>query len=835
MTVDDVDRHLAVRHDTVQAAPPGPSGPSCVGSISRASEPHVHAGEQGARSDEHGGAPDAACLPAVLASRGILVFTLRALHAAGHGSFTPPSVPEDRFRRPVASWRVPMAPAPSYEQWNVALADWYFPDEGAGRAAYLAVDDDDLRAVAADREFSCADAAEALSEAVRSRLGPSNDCFAPFRRMVSSWRKQADVPPYIGLLALFVLAASRMETDPASGVHGNDYYSRLNPLVNRRQSAGMPAGFDGLARLWIDLRQWLDDDLAGARGRSAIPTPPFFVNIGYPLSQSALRASDRHRLPDFFQNAGLEPQSEIADSRLLALLRAWAARPSCGLSNHGRKAVLESEDGPRAAAIVAIAQRELEDWDGSLRDVEGRRRAECVLVLAMRRGQILSARVFAPRPDDFPIEAKWMDTRGGVTTLHQVAPGWYSEISCGDLKGLLREGLLLTHERYALSFSRAALVVFSKTFVPESGWLSQRKASLLHDHILLARAALRPAIEDFLNRHAATGWKPLGPTPALAGEWVGYSDVVLRSVPVTPVLEGLEPLVPRMNTATQTEGGLRLGTALYLTGGEPDLYVTVDAGELAEVEIDGKAETFREGTVKLALRNSGLGAGPHVIRAGGRTITFTGERTLGQIEPDSAGQLAQVIEKHRRYQPRSLYASDGAESPAAPGTVRICGASVDGSADDLPMPGLPPVVLARGFVRYEVLGAVPGQIEVLESPPKPAWLEHLNAGAQYFEANIGFEPQIVILTGRGGKTVRALRIPPHPPDERNQTGPSPSPPPSSHRGGSPIRSPGGSEHRTWASAVLDAAESAPLVPDESAAVWEAYVSTAHTIRHTGRP
>ena len=131
-----------------------------------------------------------------------------------------------------------------------------------------------------------------------------------------------------------------------------------------------------------DLDTWLDRDLNGSLGASPVTDPGFFVNIGYPLSQCALRVADRHRLTEFFRSARLQPGDEISDGRLLVLLKAWAARPSAGLTSMGRNAVIHAEPGGlRADAIVAIAQRELTLWNGELRDVRGRRRAECVVVL----------------------------------------------------------------------------------------------------------------------------------------------------------------------------------------------------------------------------------------------------------------------------------------------------------------------------------------------------------------------------------------------------------------------------------------------------------------------
>lgn len=694
-----------------------------------------------------------------------------------------------------------------YADWNLALSDRYFSGE-PGRPAYLAVDDAELASVARQARLEVEEAASDLACAVQQKLDRPPQLFKTWLNELADWRASQPVPPYIALLSVFVLAASRMKAEPEEGISSNDYYKRLNPLLARPIGAEIPPGFEDVARLWEDLAQWLDEDLDGARGTSTFQTHEWFPHIGYPLAQCALRASDRHRLPDFFRSARLEPGDTISDERLLALLRAWAAKPAAALSAAGRRAVLEGGHDFRSTAIVAIVQRELAAWDGQLRDVEGRRRAECHLLLDVRRNQITSCAVVAPHPDGFPAEAVWRDNHGRDVPLSTPAAGWYGRIPVADPRKVFERPLDLTAEGFALSFRIPPLLVFSKTFVPESGWISQPRAALREEHMLIARTNLRDALEDFLRRHASRGWARVPQsTTAIPRGWDVYGNVVVETISTVDPPAGLEPLVPRLNTATRISGGCKLGSGLYLKGGEPDLLVTVGEGEHTTVLIDGREERLHRGILDLKLYTLRLEEGQHEIFAGGRTIRFTTVRTIGRIEPEQAGELAHIIEWHGDYQPRAPIASDGAGGPAAPGTIEVCGAHLDASTEDLPVAQTPPVVLRVGFVRYQLLGSAPGEVFTPQHPSSPAWLAPFVPAFQFFECEPPFRPEMVVLTGQERPHVRPIAASPAPPS-------------------SPASDSTAKGRCAWAQAILRAAARDPEIPKGFEAAWESYLDAA---------
>ncbi len=216
-----------------------------------------------------------------------------------------------------------------------------------------------------------------------------------------------------------------MARDPDAGLAASAYYPQLNPLI-RHPGRKMPPGFDVLSSLWEDLDRWLESDHDGRRGRSTIRAHPHFTHIGWPLSQCLLRESDRRRLTDFFRSAGLEPGTEIEPAQLWALLRGWA-HAGCGLTQHALR-VIGSGRREIEEQLTAVLAREFEEWDGELRDAEGRRRGDIVLVLENAAGgRRVTVRLVPRRPEGFP-EGPYERAPGSAVGLRAMSAGWFQPL-----------------------------------------------------------------------------------------------------------------------------------------------------------------------------------------------------------------------------------------------------------------------------------------------------------------------------------------------------------------------------------------------------------------------
>lgn len=644
-----------------------------------------------------------------------------------------------------------------YELWNRALIDEYFPEGGVQRLAYLPVDDDELRALA-ESEGLCPPekAVDDFVSAVCAELAVKDGSFARFAAWVKGWRAVRDHPPYLAGLALCVLAASRMASDVAAGISASNYYARLNALIGRDEKAGQPPGFDTLREVWADLERWLDEDCGGARGKSTIRGHPTWVHVGYPLSQALLRACDRRRLPDFFAAADLEPGSDISLDRLFVLLRAWSAQPSCGLTPSARAKIeyaAKDEDETAKHEIAETVKRELDAWDGRLRDPRGRLRFPLHLHVRLRpRGA--TVRLVAPVSKDFPLKG-WTDARTGAPVAVQVfQEGWALAVTPA-IKRILAEGLHLVNGDIALSFESAAAVPLREAPPDLGGFLSRPQATLLEPHIAVVTRAHAEELVTLLSGHTE-GKVRLHPKQGeLPDGWCVTNRFQLTSVPPLAKKE-FSRLIPRLVASTSLQGGLRLATGLYLEGGEPDVLVSSDQ-EVA-VEVDGVVVARGEAH-RIKLSDRELSPGSHTVKAE-HTRTFTTTYTLGDIVPSGAGSLGHRFERHRSFLPRSVEAEPiQLEQPA--GALAVAGAAILGDPDDLPLGDRRRYLVRAGGRRYFVIGAVPGEILELEPTGPPKWLHRLGLADQFqfLETSPPFEPAWALIEGSSGdRRVRPLVV-----------------------------------------------------------------------------
>jgi hypothetical protein len=698
-----------------------------------------------------------------------------------------------------------------YEAWNHAIGNRFFPEGESGRPAYLAVDDDELNDLGGSIGVSAEAAAQSLATSVARELRRGDSLFLPFLVARTRWRAGGapGPPPYLAALALSVLAAARMASDTDAGIAPNAYYPRLNALLGRDIHAGMPPGFEQLSSLWQDLDRWLQHDQAGRRGRSTIQSHPHYTNIGWPLSQCLLRESDRRRLPDFFRSVGLDRGTEIESMQLWAMLRNWA-HPGCGLSERGLRAIA-SATGDIEEQLAVIVAREFEDWDGELRDARGRRRGEIALVLEKSAGgRRVAARLVPRRPDGFP-EGEYELADGRRLALRGMSDGWFRPLDVEITRRLMSDGLQLSAGSHSLAFEPSPAIPF-RASLELGAWVSVRQATAVEEHCLVVHAAALPPLRAFLNLHARAGWRVLDNAGNLPPGWVVVEQVHVASA-VEAVPDELRRLAPRLNTATRLEGGLNIAPRQYLTRGEPDLWITIEHGQEATVEIDGTAERLPGGVAEFRLSRSlpPLPPGEHTIVAGGIIRRFTSFPGFPVASTQGTGALGHVLERHAHYVPLSGHATELPVSEPPRGRVYVRGAAARGRGEDLPHPVAPPVLLPVGFEAYEILGARAGELLTAVPPTRPAWLHALGIGDrwQFFDQPVPFEPEWVILQGGFGIRIRAAVDDIRPPEVAAQAGPA---------------------ELSWSDALLRAAAGGAEPPAEQASQWDAYLEAAATLQ-----
>jgi hypothetical protein len=699
-----------------------------------------------------------------------------------------------------------------YLAWNCAIAEWFFGYAQAGRPAYLAVDDDELWELAAEWGLGNGSPAGTLAEAVGAAISRGGG-LTHITRAAREWRKggASGDPPYLALLALCVLAGSRMAADPPAGIAAHAYYPQLNTLLGRDVHAGMPPWFPATDDLWLDLNEWLEKRCGGSRGLPSARTHPWFTHIGWPLSQCLFRAADRHRLPDFFRSAGLEPATEVEPAQLWVLFRHWA-RPGCGLTDQGLR-VVGGANGQVAEHISEILKHELDTWDGDLRDPKGRRRGEVLLILEKwAGGRRAELRFVARRPRGFPEgEFRLGDARSLVVETANV--DWYQPLELPVNPTELRHGLTATQGVFSLAYDPAVAVPFRACLEPFSAWLSCRQANALEEHSVLVHASALADVRGLLMRYARAGWRELQqPAGNIPAGWTVIERVHLSAVP-HDVAPHLSSLAPRLYTAMRLEGGLPLSSGIYLVGGEPDLWITVEPGERCVIDIDGEQQELSEGAIELRLADLHLPAGKHEVSADGVRRRLTTERGFGLPATFGTASLGHVLRRHRNYQPVSEIATPLLGGGIPPGgTVHVCGAATLASAADLPRGDRPPELLPTGFDEYVVLGDEAGQLVVPLAPERPAWLDRLGLSAwQFFDVPLTFRPKWLIYRGRAGTRVHRWG------DQETQPSCASSGPLTTHE-------------VLWARHLITAAGEDPIVDERDLSLWETYVCVAESMQ-----
>lgn len=241
--------------------------------------------------------------------------------------------------------------------WNDAVAGHFFRPENAGRTVFLYVTHETIEEIG--RGAGVADFVVALKEGPpwRTRAGLCQAALQAKRE----WRSRGlRFPPYIGYLALFVLALD------VPRFHPNAYYARLRTLLGEEAENGQYNSFNQMLELWDDLELWANEEMAGSLGIVRTDFAGSWMHVGVPAAQAILTATERERLHAIFEEEGLDPEYPPADSELRGVVLANARG---ALLPRTIKA-LEDGSSDYSAVLMERIAAELEAWDGAAPEVE---------------------------------------------------------------------------------------------------------------------------------------------------------------------------------------------------------------------------------------------------------------------------------------------------------------------------------------------------------------------------------------------------------------------------------------------------------------------------------
>jgi hypothetical protein len=249
-----------------------------------------------------------------------------------------------------------------YLKWNNSITAHFFKNEMAGRSVHLYVTEELITDIGQNYGADFSDFIKAVKTGSIGVQG-KGICQKALQSM-DDWKYrhgQKGVPPYIGYLALFVLAAG-IEEDFAA----HAYYPRLRKLLGDKPTPGQYPNFDQMKILWDDLARWANEYKSGEVGIFNINITGRWIHVGIPIAQTLLTEKERRALPAIFAAADLDPISYPAEGAIALLL-----------VKHGRKQLRErtlsllketGESDELRQALLEWIIDELRGWDGTAED-----------------------------------------------------------------------------------------------------------------------------------------------------------------------------------------------------------------------------------------------------------------------------------------------------------------------------------------------------------------------------------------------------------------------------------------------------------------------------------
>ena len=615
-----------------------------------------------------------------------------------------------------AAWRA--------DDWSDAFARHFFGPQSAQLPVLFFVDEALLAELHPSRDREAA--VISLGEAVQAGLSSTDPrgYFDAFEREGRKWKLAGgdSRPPFLHLLAICVLAATRMGT--SDEVASTNYRHHLCRLLDV-PDIGMPAGFrDSLYYLWGALSWWLDERHKGRLGLSTIVEDKRFAHIGYPISQTLFRRSDVRQLDDFFRWMGLRAQEQVDEDVLVAHFRAWA--PERGLAAGAMRMLKEPQFDPAITRIISSYARQ---WDGTRSDRTGPRRAAMRLVIEAH--PTISAALRGLRPAGYP--DRLQGSCAGRAISAEAQDGVF-DVLCDIDPSMLARGIRLGSEACELVFEGADVHVL-RLDSELGGWASVDFFEPGERHWLLISPEHRDDVLQQLNRSAADVGRVV-PGPGGLRRWTLVRNVVFGGA--ANLSGALAMRRPSHRHRFALRGGLPLAAAsAYLAGGAPDAWLPA-ASHKANLTPTLDGNDLPRGSEQFRLAEV-IGAdpgAPHTISWSGATRSFVTIASARRFPPNEGVPMHALYvdgEGHVR--------AHRAASASGDGDAHVRGALVEGAS----VPWRPaPVLLNRRAQAAWLLGRKPGQVLVAPMPRTPTWLARTGLMDRLYEARAEFETVWVV-------------------------------------------------------------------------------------------
>ena len=513
-----------------------------------------------------------------------------------------------------------------YQEWNAAIASEFLGNQYSGRRVLLYVDEEKVKLIAESMHKRMQDPVEDFCAAIIENLDINDtNIFNRFIWPTRLWNDYIDAgrierdtaPPFLALLALLVLAATRMDRSETLGVNDANYYVRLRQILGLSVSeSGQPGGFGQISDLfWPMLEQWLKRDNRGRLGLMPDRYSERRRFVSRPINQCVIRNVDRNRFPDFFRWSRLRSGEELpGDEELIRWLRVWGR-----FTQHGDDQLGDLE---ASRVICDVIRDDFEDWNDAevAETVPGleiptrRRTGRIVLQFEPLRNGTASW-AFVPEAGFVPHSVSVESNYGRLSLGRRVGQRWLQPLDI-SVSTILEDGndLEIRDSDAGLKWSSEDVIVLSADRDQELfGHISSFRIVLGSEASILCKNNARDAVRTIVEQCAASGWFEASAALLPAQGWA-----LFRNVRFVRHYAGREEVPECLRAVSRfqlrLEGGLKLREDTWLEGFGPQLTIVTepDAQLPFIVRVNGEEITVRNTISQLEMDDK-LRVGPNEI------------------------------------------------------------------------------------------------------------------------------------------------------------------------------------------------------------------------------
>lgn len=602
----------------------------------------------------------------------------------------------------------------TYLKWNDLLAKHFFSEEKASKEVLLYVNESLIQELGKSFDEGVPEFVEAVKNGPpwTNKQGLCQKALEAFE----NWRsRELAYPPYIGYLALFVLAGGK------GGEYApHAYYPRLWDLLGETGEKRPPPSFERMIILWDDLEKWSREDQQENFGRFVARIRGNWWKVGLPLSQRLISEDERKALPRLLIYKGFDPADLPSPEVIMRILQEEG--PS--LLERRTVRVLTGEDDDSKVlrkALLEVVIEELESWDGTVIDESSpvktkKNKAYLRLCLKLNKlSQSATCRVRIKSTINLPEEGcklQQMHTQhiwrceecfgGWSNTLYDPDTKPVHELNGTQLNWSQGEQFFDEDNRWIVTLQPANIRVFtpgSPDGLP--GYVERNRLERNTRFLVAARDNYIPRVREWGNQYCLE-FQEFG-NAGLPSDWALF----LGKNP-SKSCSGIDVLTISSLIRLHVRGGVKTGHGnTYLKVAPPRIILENATGE-EYVTLNGKPlEENEEHSQIWQIPNNAPVEEPLHIEA------ITGEEPKRKIIRLEYPNLPDNQE-YKSFQRNPAGVPQNGDAPYASGAI-VC---FPQQTEPPPFPKPLPLHLSS---QVTIIGSVPGQVSVLPHDPMPDW------------------------------------------------------------------------------------------------------------------